>query len=41
MKQFNGKQFFLIFSSYNECSKIEPNDSTVWIDKAKAFYKLK
>ena len=37
----NNKKLFLIFNSYDECLKTEPNDSTAWIDKAKAFYKLK
>ena len=41
MKQFNGKKLFLIFNSYDECLKIEPNDSTAWDNKGYAFYKLK
>ena len=31
------EKLFLIFNSYDECLKIEPNNSTVWNKKGYAF----
>ena len=37
----NNKKLFLIFNSYDECLKIEPNNSTTWNSKGNAFCDLK